>query len=43
MKIIKLEVKKNNYENYFQYAYNKSKNYKQKTKKVNKKIYKVQK
>ena len=34
------KVKKNNYENYFDYAYNKSKSYKQKTKKVNKKIYK---
>jgi transposase-like protein len=27
------KVKKNNYENYFEYAYNKSKSYKQKTKK----------
>ena len=26
--------------NYFEYAYNKSKSYKQKTKKVNKKVYK---
>jgi len=34
------KVKKNNYENYFEYAYNKSKSYKQKTKKVNKKVYK---
>ena len=34
------EVKKNNYENYFEYAYNKSKSYKQKTKNVNKKVYK---
>ena len=33
------KVKKNNYENYFEYAYNKSKSYKQKTKKV-KKVYK---
>ncbi len=29
------KVKKNNYENYFDYAYNKSKGYKQKTKKIN--------
>tara|TARA_A100000164_G_C21741139_1_gene692355 strand:+ start:304 stop:822 length:519 start_codon:yes stop_codon:yes gene_type:complete len=44
---LKLEVKKsirkvktNNYENYFKYAYNKSKSYKQKTKKNNLKFYK---
>ena len=45
---LKLEVKKsirkvktNNYENYFEYAYNKLKSYKLKTKKVNKKFYKI--
>ena len=44
-KVLELEVKKSirkiNYENYFHYAYNKSKSYKYKTKKINKKCYKL--
>ena len=35
------KVKKNNYKNYFEYVYNKSKSYKQKMKKVNKKYIKI--